>query len=146
MPAKNREIRDLLKDHGLRYSHPRAVILGYMLERDMHISAEGLYSELKNRGEKLSLSTIYLNLNVLQEAGLVRTLRGLGNESVFDSNTRDPHYHLICKRSGKVIDIPAIDIDGVPLGQFLKEKIEEATGWQVEEPEFNLQGIAPESC
>jgi len=140
----NDKMRDELKVHGLRYSRPRAAILSFMQERDMHINAEGLHLALKERGEDLSLSTIYLNLNVLKEAGLVRELRGISGEAIYDSNTRDPHYHLVCQKTGKVIDIPAIEIDGVPLGQFLKRTIEDATGWQVDEPEVQLRGVAPD--
>lgn len=136
-------MRDTLKSHGLRYSRPRAAILSFMQERDVHINAEGLHAALKERGEDLSLSTIYLNLNVLKDAGLVRELRGISGEVIYDSNTREPHYHLVCHKSGKVIDIPAIEIDGVPLGRFLKESIENATGWQVDELDVHLRGVAP---
>ena len=55
-------VRDLLQHHGLRYSQPREVILGYFKERDKHESAESLYLTLKERGHQLSLSTVYLNL------------------------------------------------------------------------------------
>ena len=145
--AQNKkDIRTLLKDYGLRYSTPRAAILRCLRERDMHVSAETLHQILSDRGEDLSLSTLYLNLGVLREAGLVRELRGVRGEAIYDSNTHDPHYHLICKRSGQVVDVPAINIDGIPLGQFLKNKIEAATGWVVEEPEISLRGESPDTA
>lgn len=138
-----RQTRDILKNHGLRYSRPRAAILDFLRSRDMHVSAEGLHTALKESGEDLSLSTIYLNLGVLREAGLVRELRGAGDEAIYDSNIRDPHYHLVCRKTGRVVDVPSIEIDGVPLGKFLKNKIEDATGWTVEEPEIQLRGESP---
>ena len=137
-------MRDLLKAHGLRYSQARDSILSYLHTKNMHITAEGLYHALKAHGEDLSLSTIYLNLGVLSEAGLVRELKGIGEETLFDSNVSEPHYHLVCKRTGKVIDIPALDIEGVPLERYLKEKIEAVTGWQIEEPEISLHGMSPD--
>ena len=140
------QTRALLKAHGLRYSAPRAAILAYLRERNMHVSAESLHRILTDRGEDLSLSTLYLNLGVLRDAGLLRELRGVRGEAIYDSNTHDPHYHLICKRSGQVVDVPAIDIDGVPLGKFLKEQIEAATGWVVEEPEISLRGESPDEA
>lgn len=142
--SKRDKMRNELKAHGLRYSRPRAAILSFMQERDIHFNAESLHLALKERGENLSLSTIYLNLNVLKEAGLVRELRGISGEAIYDTNTRDPHYHLVCKETGEVIDIPAIDIDGVPLGQYLKGKIESATGWQVDELDIQLRGVSPD--
>ncbi len=138
------EIRKVLKEHGLRYSYPRAVILSFLQERKMHINAEQLYLKLHERGENLSLSTTYLNLMALKNAGLVRELKGIKDETLYDSNVEESHYHMICDRSGKVIDVPDLMVNGKPLRQFLKEKVEEETGWQVELPEIHLRGISPQ--
>lgn len=136
------EVREVLKRHGLRYSKPREAILAFFGELDRHVSAESLYLALKGRGENISLSTVYLNLSVLTEAGLLREFGGVGGESLYDGNV-SPHYHLICKETGDVLDVPPLTVDGVPLGRFLKEKIEQATGWQVDEPQLQLRGVSP---
>ena len=139
-----REPRAVLKEYGLRFSRPRERILGYLLEEDKHVSAEGLYLALKQRGENLSLSTVYLNLNVLAEAGLVREFQGSSGQAFFDSNVT-PHYHVVCRDTGEILDVPAPTIDGKPLGRFLKETIEAATGWKVDEPRLSLTGLSPEA-
>lgn len=140
--ARRDAVRDVLRDHGLRYSRPRGAIVDYFAEADRHVSAEDLYLALKDRGENLSLSTVYLNLNVLSGAGVLREFQGAEGQKLYDSNV-DPHYHLICKETGAVLDVPAPTIGGVPLGRFLKEKIEEATGWEVDEPQVHLRGRSP---
>ena len=137
------EVRDLLKQHGLRFSRPRAAILAFFLEEDRHVSAEAVHRSVSARGESLSLSTVYLNLAVLCEAGLLRELRGLEGVSLYDSNV-DPHAHLVCTVSGRVVDVPDLEISGVPLARYLREKIEAATGWQVEEPRLSFKGVSPE--
>lgn len=136
------DVRDVLKDHGLRYSRPRQVILEFMLEENKHVSAEGLYLSLKHRGEELSLSTVYLNLSVLASSGLVREFKGAAGQSLYDSNVT-PHYHVVCKETGEILDVPAPVIDGKPLGRYLKETIEAATGWIVDEPRLSLGGLSP---
>lgn len=136
------DVRRLLHDHGLRYSRPRAAIVSFFQEEDKHVSAEELHDVLCQRGEPLSLSTVYLNLGALEEAGLVREFQGNQGQKLFDSNV-SPHYHLICKETGRVIDVPAPTVDGMPLGRFLKETIEAATGWSVDEPQVQLRGTAP---
>lgn len=136
------EVRQVLKERGLRYSRPREAILAYLREEDRHVSAESLYLELKRRGEDLSLSTVYLNLAALTEAGLVCEFKGANGESLYDSNVT-PHYHVVCKETGEILDVPAPMVDGKPLGRFLKEQIERATGWQVDEPQFSLSGTSP---
>lgn len=138
------EVREMLREHGLRYSRPRAAILGFFAEQDRHVSAEDLYVELKRRGSNLSLSTVYLNLNVLSDAGVVREFQGSQGQKLYDSNVT-PHYHLICRETGEVRDVPAPTVDGVPLGRYLKRAIEEATGWEVEEPQLQLRGRSPKA-
>lgn len=142
--AGNGDVRSLLRSFGLRYSRPRAVIVDFFSEEDRHVSAEDLYLELQRRGQQLSLSTVYLNLNVLTDAGVVREFKGAEGQRLYDSNV-SPHYHLICKESGEVIDVPAPTVDGVPLGQFLRRTIEAATGWEIDEPQIHLRGRAPRS-
>lgn len=142
METSVESLRSLLKCHGLRYSSPRASLLALFRERPRHISAEGVYLELKRRGGDLSLSTVYLNLGVLCEAGLLRRFKGVSGETIYDSNVR-PHDHLLCERSGEVADLPGIEIDGVPLSRYLKERIEEETGWEVHEPRLEFRGVSP---
>ncbi len=136
------DLRLVLREYGLRYSRPREVILEFMLEKNKHVSAESLYLSLKQKGEDLSLSTVYLNLNVLASSGLVREFKGAAGESLYDSNV-SPHYHVVCRESGEILDVPAPIIDGKPLGRYLKDLIEESTGWIVDEPRLSLGGLCP---
>lgn len=133
-------MRSLLKHHGLRYSKPREAIMAFFAERDTHISAENLYLALKQRGEQLSLSTVYLNLNALKEAGLIRELEGVAGEALYDSNV-SPHYHLVCQRCGAIADLPQEALGSAALGRHLKEQAEAYSGWRVEEPKLMLRGI-----
>lgn len=141
-PSRSRELRAVLRGFGLRYSKPREAILSYFGERDMHVSAEHLYLELKKRGENLSLSTVYLNLGVLKSAGLVREFSGVGGEALYDSNV-GPHHHLICKGCGAILDLPEVAVSEVPLKALLKMHAEEASGWQIDEPNLDLHGLCP---
>lgn len=140
--GSNDTVRRLLNECGLRYSRPREAILGFFAEGDRHVSAEDLYVTLKGRGEHLSLSTVYLNLHVLRDAGVVREFQGADGQRLYDSNV-DPHYHLICRETGEVLDVPAPTIDGVPLDRFLRETIERRTGWRVDEAHVHLRGLSP---
>ena len=133
------QVRKVLRACGLRYSRPREAILAYMGGGGRHESAESLYQALRDSGEDLSLSTVYLNLGVLVGAGLLREFVGARGESLYDGNV-EPHYHLICGDTGEVVDVPAPTIDGRSLGAFLKAYVERVTGWQVEEARLSLRG------
>lgn len=136
-------LRDLLHEHGLRYSRAREQILRTFHEPACgHLSAEELHRRLRDNGEDISLSTVYLNLAVLRDAGLLREFKGASGQAVFDVNAQ-PHYHLICTETGQIHDLPAIDVDGVPLTVFLREEIRRRTGWDIEEPTISLRGRRP---
>ncbi|MDF1521736.1 MAG: transcriptional repressor [Trueperaceae bacterium] len=132
-------VREVLRACGLRYSRPREAILGYMAGGGRHESAESLFQALRDRGEDLSLSTVYLNLGVLVGAGLLREFVGARGESLYDGNV-EPHYHLICGDTGEVVDVPAPTIEGRPLGAYLKAYVERVTGWHVDEARLSFRG------
>lgn len=136
--------REVMREHGLRYSKPREMILDYLLEADKHVTAESLYLGLKTLGEEISLSTVYLNLTTLTEAGLLLEFRGANGQTYYDSNI-DNHFHVVCRETGDVLDVPEPYIDGLPLGEFLKRTIETATGWTVDDPQLALTGVSPKA-
>lgn len=136
--------REVMKRHGLRYSRPREAILAYFQERATHVSAEELHRQLRRRGEALSLSTVYLNLAVLRDAGLVREFPGVNGEALFDSSVT-PHHHLVCSCCGAVIDVPDTFDGGLSIAQSFKQQAEATSGWQVSLPSLTLRGLCP-SC
>lgn len=141
--AGDPSLRQLLHEHGLRYSRARELILRAFGKPEAgHLSAESLHGILREAGEDISLSTVYLNLAVLRDAGLLREFRGASGQAVFDANS-EPHYHVICSDTGEIHDLPQLDIDGVPLSEFLRQEIRRRTGWEIEEPVISLRGRKP---
>jgi Fe2+ or Zn2+ uptake regulation protein len=140
--SESEEVRVLLSRSGLRFSRPRAAILTFFRERARHVSAEGLFRALRDRGEPVSLSTVYLNLATLCDAGLVREIVRPGEGSLYDSSVV-PHHHIVCRDSGDVLDLPELMVGDVTLGRFLQEEIERATGWQVDVPQLSFSGRSP---
>ncbi len=143
MTTRKDKLRMMLRAHGLRYSRPREVILSFFGECAVHISAEELYLKLKQRGENLSLSTVYLNLGVLKHVGLVREFNGVGGEALYDSNV-GPHHHLICTHCGVILDLPEIVVSETALIKLLKRQAEASSGWRIDEPKLDLQGVCPD--
>ncbi len=80
------------------------MIYDFLLSRKDHPSADEIYLEMKRIFPNISLGTVYRNLNILMEQGLVRRLDSVGTFSRFDGKTA-PHSHFICKECGKVIDV-----------------------------------------
>lgn len=93
----------LLKQEGLKATPQRIEILK-LLEELGHPSVEEIYARLKGKFPSISLATIYKNLTLLREKGVVNQLH-LEEGSRYELK-RVSHAHKVCPKCGKVEDIP----------------------------------------
>ena len=104
-----------------RYSKQRNRILEILKNTSTHPTASWIYNELVEEFPDLSLGTVYRNLNVLVEQGLVKRI-DFG--STFDrfEVCKQPHYHFVCEKCNSVIDL------NVAVDDTLNNKVERETG------------------
>ena len=86
-----------------RYSRQRELIYNCLQSTKIHPTAETIYQTLKPEHPKLSLGTVYRNLNQLSEAGLIARMPFPVER--FDADT-SPHAHFCCEKCGQVFDVP----------------------------------------
>lgn len=94
---------DKLKSTGVRMTPQRYAILSFLLDAKTHPTADEIYRALADRFPSMSVATVYNNLKVFIEAGLVRELTYGDSSSRFDADMTD-HYHAICQSCGKIAD------------------------------------------
>lgn len=87
---------------GKRYSRQREVIYRRLCETKEHPTAEMLYHWLKPENPSLSLGTVYRNLNLLADEGVITRMPFPVER--FDADTR-PHAHFCCNGCGGVHDL-----------------------------------------
>ena len=92
-------------------SKKRDVVLEVLRGTDTHPSAQWIYSEAKKIVPDLSLGTVYRNLNLFKEEGLVVSVGVVDGEERFDCVT-EPHTHFVCSRCGSIIDVALDDGSG----------------------------------
>ncbi len=94
-----------LKNAGLKVTGPRVLVLDYLeASRDRHLSAEDIWTALKEQGEEASLATVYRVLTQFESAGLVHRHTFEGNTSVFELADEDHHDHMVCTKCGSVTE------------------------------------------
>lgn len=96
----------------LKYSRQREAIKEFLMERKDHPTADMVYLGLLDKFPNLSLGTVYRNLTLLSDTGEINRLRLGDGVDHFDGNTM-PHYHFICEKCGRVMDLEVKDLDSV---------------------------------
>lgn len=87
------------------YSRQRETILSYLKSVTSHPTAENVYEHVRTTLPKISLGTVYRNLNELSSAGVIQKLSCGESFERFDGNP-NPHYHFICNCCRSVSDLP----------------------------------------
>ena len=94
-----------------RRSESREKILAYLRGTKEHPSAHMIYNALYSDNPTLSPATVYNNLKLFEEQGLVIRVANVNGVERYDANTSD-HVHFVCEKCGAVIDIMDADIQG----------------------------------
>jgi len=93
----------LLKDSGLKATFQRMNILE-VIEKYGHMSVDDIYAEVIKVHPSLSLATIYKNIILMQENGILVEVPIAGNKSKYELAKMD-HMHLVCTECGEVKDM-----------------------------------------
>ena len=87
----------------MRNTKQRNLILGIVSLSTNHLTAEEIYEECIKSIPKISLGTVYRNLNFLVDLGYIKRIKMPNNIDRFDKNII--HSHIICNKCGKIADI-----------------------------------------
>ncbi|CAG7652284.1 Peroxide operon regulator [Paenibacillus solanacearum] len=123
-----------LKTMGVRMTPQRHAILTYLLGTMSHPTADDIYKALSPRFPSMSVATVYNNLKVFIEAGLVREMTYGDHSSRFDADLSD-HYHALCEKCGKLVDFAYRPLDD------LEKAAGELTGFKVKSHRVEVYGI-----
>lgn len=120
----------------MRYSRQRELIYRYVCENGGHPTAQTVYEALRVSEPKLSLGTVYRDLNQLADMGRLLKISLPDGNCRFDG-TLSRHSHIICDRCGHTEDI-SVDTDRV------RDTVETETGYCLTQTSFALHGICPD--
>lgn len=91
-------------DYPIRMTDQRRVLMEELRRLCTHPTADELYRIVRKRLPKISLGTVYRNLELMADCGLVRKVDMAGERMRFDADT-SPHYHVRCEKCGSVGDV-----------------------------------------
>ena len=93
----------------MRYSKQREAVYGVLYSTDTHPDVSWIYNEVKKIIPKISLATVYRNLDELESLGRIKKVSVEGYSERYDANVSN-HAHLVCESCGKIADA---DMSGV---------------------------------
>lgn len=100
-------------DNIQRMTDQRRVILDELRGTKSHPTADELYRTVRKRLPRISLGTVYRNLDILTRAGLISKLDFGAGQSRYDADLSD-HYHLRCVDCNRIVDVmglPRLEYD-----------------------------------
>ena len=120
LDARMRAFVEGCAGRGVKLTHQRLEIYRELAGTETHPDADTLYRGVKKRVPTVSRDTVYRNLKLLAEHGLISVV-GMSDERLrFDANMRR-HHHFVCTHCGLIRDFESKKMEAVP---FPKEASE----------------------
>lgn len=137
--SEGQGVLQALHAEGKRITAQRRLLLDVIRQSKGHLDAGEIYQRAHTKDPRISLSTVYRNLNLLEELGLIVELHLDQEHHHYELKEETEHYHLICSRCGEVVEFAN------PLVQRLISQVGKEKGFRVERVHIDLVGLC-EKC
>ena len=114
-------------------------VLFRLIKEEGHIDADELYRKAKAVYPKIGLATVYRNLKLFRDLGLIKEVKFDEPHSHYEFLKGSEHHHFVCRKCGVLIEFDA------SLLKSFKEKLEERYGLKVEGMDVQVKGLC-NSC
>lgn len=125
-----------MAEQKLSMTRQRRVIMEELQKVTTHPTADQIYTMVRKRIPRISMGTVYRNLDLLAQAGLISKLEQAGAQMRFDGNPAN-HYHIRCIRCHRVDDLPPGTV------MVTDEEVEKKTGYQIAGHHLEYNGLCP---
>ncbi len=129
--SRVRKATSILSDYiicrKMRQTQERISIMTTAIDMPSHFSSVDLANALRDKGERLSLTTVYSTLTILVDAGILRRITFDSKVPLYEcsprlggnSRTRRSHHHLVCTSCGKITESREPDISPVEIHKMM---------------------------
>lgn len=142
MLKTKQDVSNFLKEKKISPTSQRVEMLFKLIQKDQHLSPEVVYKMVNDEFPKVSRATVYNNLNLFIENGIVRKLSLGSLSTVFDTKS-EQHFHLHEENSEELIDVRTNEESTNKLAEaattILKKQI--GAGYKVKDVIINFEKI-----
>ena len=129
------EAHGVLHGEGRRQTSQRALLYDLIRKTGGHIDADELYRKARKKQPRISLSTVYRNLQLFKGLGLIEEHDFSEPHRHFEVKPRSEHQHLLCERCGKIVEFTD------PLIDQMKRQVAAEKGFIVSSADVHLVGL-----
>ena len=131
--VREEALREKLQSRGAHLTRQRAAVFHFVSQAKHHPTAEEVYLAVKQELPRISLATVYKNLEALVACGAVSKWTYGDSAARYDIRT-DHHYHTRCLLCGRLWDLDATQ------GAELLRQIKPQAGFAVQDYRLELLG------
>lgn len=132
---KVEEALAILKEAGYKYTDKRAVILSFFAHEDRYQTAKDLLSHMEPNFEGISFDTIYRNLHLFDQLGILESTELSGEKHYQMRCANHHHHHFICKMCGVTKELHCCPMDDLS---------DELKHFTVDDHKFEIYGHCPD--
>jgi Fur family ferric uptake transcriptional regulator len=126
-----------LEQHSLKHTRQREAILDIFLEARGHVTAEDLYSAIREKNPRIGYTTVYRTMKLLVEAGLAQERHFEDGVARYEIE-HEHHDHLVCTQCGKIVEFECAMIEKS------QTEIADRYGFQLLRHRHELYGHCPD--
>ena len=113
--APSPALAEMCCEKGIRLTWQRKLILSVLSDAADHPDAEEIYRRAHKKDKRISLSTVYRTVSLLQEAGIVEKHNFRDATARYERADAEHHDHLIDVESGRVMEFQNEEIERLQL-------------------------------
>ena len=132
---QNKSARLILNSSNQRVTAQRTLLLQLFRQSGGHLDADQLYHKAKKKYPRISLSTVYRNLQLFKKLGLIEEHHFVEEHHFYEAKPSTEHQHLSCLRCGKIVEFAC------PLSQQFKDGISKQYDFDITGVEVHMTGL-----
>ena len=121
-----------------RQTRQRTAVADVLGEATAFLSAQEIHDLLRQRNERVGLTTVYRSLQAMTDDGLVDVIVRDDGESVYRSCSSHHHHHLVCRRCRTTVEVEA------PVVETWAEEIGRRNGFREVTHTVEVFGLCPD--
>ena len=138
MSRTARDLQGLLERRGVRATPRRLEVLSELSRERDDVTAQELWSRLRERDSRTGLATVYRTLGLLSEKGVVDVRSHHGGEQCYRLCGDSHHHHLYCESCHRVVEVEECD-----LGDWV-EGVAKSHGFRATDHRLEITGLCPD--